>query len=150
MQEQEYIRRFAQVVEQGLDEGHGSCALRTPELRSIVEGALRHFEGQRHENHAWIIMPNHVHGLFSLRDGHKLEDVLQSWKGFSGREINRLRGASGAFWMKDYYDRMIRNSEHFWNCAGYIRRNPAKARLRDDGFTLFESDFVRRGLDETE
>lgn len=51
--------------------------------------------------------------------------------------------AAGPVWMKDYFDRMIRDAEHFWRCARYIRRNPGKAKLGLGEFTLFESDHVR-------
>lgn len=49
--------------------------------------------------------------------------------------------------MKDYFDRMVRDAGHFWRCARYIRRNPEKANLLVEAFTLFESDHVREVLD---
>ena len=52
-----------------------------------------------------------------------------------------------AFWQKDYFDRLVRDREHFWNCARYILRNPAKASLRTDEYTLYLSDEVRALLD---
>ena len=50
--------------------------------------------------------------------------------------------AEDAFWQKDYFDRLIRDSTHFWNCARYIQRNPAKANLREGEYSLFISDEV--------
>src|SRR5205823_2605991 len=100
--------------------------------------------------HAWVVMPNHIHLLFSILAGHELQDLLRSWKGFTGRAINRALSRSGSLWQKDYFDRLIRNSEHFWNCARYIRNNPGKARLASSEFLLYESDFVRQGLDNWE
>lgn len=49
--------------------------------------------------------------------------------------------------MKDYFDRLVRDADHFWRCTRYIRRNPAKARLAPDDYTLFEAPFVREQLD---
>ena len=35
----------------------------------------------------------------------------------------------GRFWMRDYWDRFIRNEEHFYNVVKYIHENPVKAGL---------------------
>ena len=146
-QEQEYHERFTARIEAWLDEGAGGCALRRQAVREIVCRSLLHFDGTRHWQHGWVVMPNHVHALFSTIAGYKLEKVLQGWKGFSAREVNRLLNQRGAFWMKDYFDRMIRDSQHFWRCARYIRRNPEKARLRSHEYALFEAPFVKEALD---
>ncbi len=64
--------QFTRRMEDWLDAGHGSCALRSPEVRRIVEEALRFFQGQRYELNAWVLMPNHVHVLVQplpMRDG---------------------------------------------------------------------------------
>jgi REP element-mobilizing transposase RayT len=141
--EREYLERFARLVEQWLDELHGSCLLRAGDPQRIVAAALQHFEGQRHQQHAWVVMPNHVHTLVSLRNGATLDKLLQSWKGFTAHEINRLNGQHGAFWQKDYFDRLIRNADHFWNCVRYIRHNPVKAHLKPGEYVLYESDYVK-------
>lgn len=46
-------------IEAMLDDGGGACWLRRPELAELVKGAFRHFEGERYELHAWVVMPNH-------------------------------------------------------------------------------------------
>jgi putative transposase len=147
--EAEYHRRFSSRLEGWLDKGHGSCLLRQTEIRPEVVKVLRNFAGMRYEHHSWVIMPNHVHLLFSLAAGETLERTLNGWKGVSARNINRVRETSGEVWMKDYFDRMVRDAAHFWRCARYIRRNPEKAKLPAETFTLFESDHVRVVLDGT-
>ena len=92
-------------------------------------------------------MPNHVHLLFSPIAGHSITSLVRSWKGVSARTANRLQLRTGEFWMRDYFDRLIRDANHFWRCARYIRRNPEKARLSPHDFTLFEDPFVREQLD---
>ena len=141
--ELEYVRHFENMTEHCLDEGRGSCLLRSGEPQRIVADALAFFDGQRYRQHAWVVMPNHVHTLLSLLAGHKMEDVVQSWKGFSTHAINRALNRSGSIWQKDYFDRLIRNAEHFWNCVGYIQRNPSKAQLKPGEFRHFESEYVR-------
>ena len=129
--ERDYHRRFSGTVERWLDAGSGDCPLRDPGNARIVEDTLLFFDGQRYRLHAWVVMPNHVHVLFETRDEQTPSTLLQSWKGFSAREINQLRGRSGPLWQRSYFDRMIRNWPHFGRCVRYILRNPRKAGLSD-------------------
>ena len=137
-QDAEYHERFSRKMEDWLDAGEGACLLRDQVMARIVGDALQHFEGKRCRQHAWVVMPNHVHTLFSLMDDVKLEALLQSWKSFTAHTINRSLARCGSLWEEDYYDRMIRNSEHFGNCVRYIRNNPGKAKLADGQYLLFE------------
>jgi REP element-mobilizing transposase RayT len=47
------------------------------------------------------------------------------------REINAHLGRRGTLWQKGYFDRLVRDWQHFANVVRYIRRNPAKAKLRE-------------------
>lgn len=141
--EDEYHRRFSAAMEQWLDAGHGSCVLSQPECRAVVAETLRHFDGVRFQHLAWVIMPNHVHVLFVLNGACPLEKVMQNWKRRSAREINMVLRRSGTFWQKDYFDRLVRDQDHFANCVRYIRHNPIKAKLRESEYTLFESEMVK-------
>jgi len=147
--EEEYHKQLTAKIESWLDQGHGSCALRDARIRKPVEDAFRRCDGRRFQMHSWVIMPNHVHVLVSLANGELLDRLIQAWKGASSREIKKVRQQriSMPVWMKDYFDRMIRDSEHFWRCARYIRRNPVKAKLAAWQFTLHESQHVRDILD---
>ena len=44
---------------------------------------------------------------------------------------------------KDYFDRIIRDGDHFVNVARYIRRNPLKAKLWEGEFLLEEADWIK-------
>ena len=85
-------------------------------------------------------MPNHVHVLFSLMGETRLEKEIGAWKSIASRRINARLARSGALWQGDYFDRMIRDAEHFARCVRYIRRNPVKAGLREEEFELWESE----------
>ncbi|MCC5805232.1 MAG: transposase [Opitutales bacterium] len=123
-------------MEAWLDEGSGSCLLRVPGNSSIVGNALRYFDGERYVMGPFVVMPNHVHVLFRLLHGHRLESVLKSWKGFTAREINRRMGRSGALWQEEYWDRLVRNERHWKRCAQYICENPLRARLPEGAYLL--------------
>lgn len=124
-QRRELHRRLA-VYE---DAGHGACHLRRAVMARLVEGALRHFDGERYVFIAWCIMPNHVHTFIRTRNGWPVGHLVQSWKRHTSREANQLLGEAGAFWALDYYDRFIRDEAHYWRALDYIHFNPVKAGL---------------------
>ncbi len=129
--ESEYHRRFTRRIEVWLDEGAGSCIFKEIEARQILENTLMRDQNFRVVHHAWVIMPNHAHLLFTPRA--PLEKLMQSWKGVSARKIGK-----GSIWRKNYRDTLIRDSSHFANAIRYIRRNPKK--LPPNTFTLWQSD----------
>ncbi len=149
-QEAEYHERFSSRLERWLDDCHGECLLRHPEVRDAVENIFIKYDDGRYRHHAWVLMPNHAHLLFSLQENVRLETLLKAWKGASARAARlvspRVSG-DGGFWQKDYFDRLVRDKTHFWNCVRYIRRNPVKARLREGDYTLYLSDEVRSILE---
>lgn len=142
----EYHKRFSARLDRHLDDGHGSCLLRDPVNRGIVANAFLHFDKQRYLLHSYVIMPNHVHLLLSLAEAESLDRVVGSWKRFAATAIHRHIGASGALWQKDYFDRIIRDWDHFANVARYIRRNPLKAQLGDGESLLEEAPWIKRLL----
>lgn len=142
--EAQYHQRFSKQMDQWLDAGYGECVLREPETRTLLVSSLQHFDDDRHFHHAWVIMPNHVHCLTTLYPAARLEKVVKSWKGFSAKSINEHLSRTGSLWQEDYFDRLIRDADHFANCVRYIRRNPAKAGLKAGEFTHYESDFAKR------
>ena len=116
-------------VEKALDSCHGACVLRDHSNAEIVAATLHFFDGERCHLYSWCIMPNHVHVVFRLLGEHKLADLIKSWKVFSAKEINKLLSGSGKLWAREYFDRLIRDEEHFERAARYVMDNPARAGL---------------------
>jgi hypothetical protein len=58
-----------QRLDQELDIGLGACWLQQPEIASLIEGALLHFDEGRYRLLAWCIMPNHVHVVIETSTG---------------------------------------------------------------------------------
>lgn len=116
-------------IEEALDQGHGACWLDRPEIAQLVADALNHFDTQRYNLHAWVIMPNHVHVLITPLNGNSLSSIVHSWKSFTAKQANKRLGREGAFWQEDYFDRFIRNEEHWYRTIAYIHENPVKAGL---------------------
>jgi leucyl-tRNA synthetase len=136
-QEASYHQLFSSKVDEWLDAGHGSCILRGPEFAGVVASALEHFDTDRYFLHSYVVMPNHVHVLVTLPKDAEIEKTMHSWKSFTAKEINKLRGSEGPVWQREYYDRIIRDEEHFANVFEYIQKNPERAKLRAGEFYLF-------------
>ena len=74
-------------------------------------------------------MPNHSHLLFRLRGVARLRTVLQQIKGSSSIKINKLLGRSGAFWVRESFDHIIRDEAQWQEKIDYITCNPVKRAL---------------------
>jgi REP element-mobilizing transposase RayT len=145
-EEKEYHGKFSVRIDRYLDQGHGSCVLADDTNAAIMAEAFRHFDQSRYLLHAWVIMPNHVHLLLTLRETESLARIVASWKRFTALRIRRQMQSDGPLWQKDYFDRIIRDWDHFVNVARYIRRNPAKANLREGSYLLEEAAWIKRLL----
>jgi putative transposase len=113
-------------VEHLLGNGHGSCALRTPQMAHCVVETWERFSPERYRLIAWVVMPNHVHVLIEVCEGWELSRIVQSWKSFTGRRLSECHGVG---WMPEYWDRFIRDERHFERTVAYIHENPVAAGL---------------------
>ncbi len=79
-------------------------------------------------NIAWVVMPDHVHWLFSLDDG-ALDRVIQRFKSRAARTVNTAFGTRGAIWQAGYHDHAVRREEDIRDLARYVVANPVRAGL---------------------
>ena len=138
--EEDFHDLFSRTIDKWLDAGEGSCVLRNPQLSGIVSKSLLHFNSKRYVLESFVIMPNHVHVLFTAIEPFKLEQIVKSWKGFTALKINKSLKKSGIFWQEDYWDRMVRNDRHLQKCHEYIIQNPIKAHLNDGQYLLYSTE----------
>ena len=136
----------SEKIEAYLDAGSGECWLKCDGVSALMTNALKHFDGVRYRLHAWCVMPNHVHVLVEPLTGHRLIDIVHSWKSFVANGANRLLKRSGAFWQPEYDDHLIRDEADYAHAVWYIGQNPLKAGLsnwpwvgRGTGFQPVES-----------
>lgn len=120
----EYQRRIGPIESRLLDAGFGECILQFKPIRKSVEEAIFFLHGKFYQIIAFVIMPNHVHLLIHMLPNHTIFEVMKSIKGFSARKINENIGQEGKIWQCDYFDRIIRNREHYDNTLEYIKANP--------------------------
>jgi REP element-mobilizing transposase RayT len=115
-------------LEHYLDLGHGACHLRDGRVAQVVQDNLWHHDGVQYRLLAWVVMPNHVHALIELWQT-PLGKILQSWKSYTSKAANKILGCEGKFWQDDFFDRYIRDEEHYRRVVRYIENNPIKAGL---------------------
>ncbi len=135
-------------LDAALNESHGECLLRKPEIAGLVEQSIKHFDGERYTLFAWSIMPNHVHIVLRPAEGEDLEKIVQSWKSFSAKEANKILGRQGTFWQEEYYDHIVRDAEDFKHQVRYVLGNPAKGNASAEWTGSCYSEFLGAGRSE--
>lgn len=106
-------------MERMLDRGLGGCALKRAEIAQLVQENLWFHDGKAYRLLAWVIMPNHVHILAEM--WKPLAVVLKNWKSYTAGRANKLLGRVGeSFWQPDYFDRYIRDQDHYRRVVNYI------------------------------
>jgi REP element-mobilizing transposase RayT len=132
-------------IEKYLDQGYGQAVLKIPQVARMVQDSLLKFDGSRYRLFSWVVMPNHVHSLMKRFEEYELKDILHSLKSFTAHEANRILNRQGRFWIEDYFDRYIRNQEHFEKTVKYIENNPVKAGLcREPGDWPYSSAWFKK------
>lgn len=132
--QEEYEHKVGKAMDKWIDAGYGECILKDESVRNIVADTIMHFNGERYDIHAFVIMPNHVHVLLSPRGDNLVQDIVGSWKKFSAHEINKMLGRQGSVWERESFDHMVRNEFSYKEKVDYIISNPAA--LPQDSYTL--------------
>jgi len=106
----------------------------TPGARDAILQHCLHDHTKRYDLHAAVVMPDHVHLLFSpLRDEkgwpYSLPTILKALKGTSARSINKLSGVSIPVWQEESFDHVLRSQESFEEKLEYLRQNPVRGGL---------------------
>ena len=145
----DFRRRWFAKFEKILDKPvAGPLWLKDSTIAGIVAESLKNLDGTKYKLHAFCIMSNHVHVLLTpflnertLKETQKsgrvifestvptMAAIMQSIKGFTARESNKVLGQKGQFWQRESYDHEVRNGEEFSRILKYILNNPVKAGL---------------------
>ncbi len=128
-------RERRQELFEEMDRGRGECALANPTIGKLVSDALTFFDGKRYRLVSQSVMPNHVHVVYRPFAGIPWWRVTGSWKSFTAKEANRLRGRTGRFWQDDSYERLLRSESELTNAVRYVVDNPRRAGLGESPWT---------------
>lgn len=154
-QKQDFIdfqrRWFAKFEDVLHKEETGIVWLKNSEVADLVADSLKYRDGKVYRLKAFCIMFNHVHVVFkplldeqSLRevrgsnplkfesDAPTLGAIMQSLKGYTAHEANKVLNRTGQFWEEESYDHEVRNDEELDRIVKYVLNNPVKAGLVKD------------------
>lgn len=129
---QQEIHRLLKLIDQYEDAGIGECLLRDDSIAQIVQDTLLFNHQKKYELICWCIMPNHVHTLIAPVERMYLSEIMYDWKSYTTHAINKALNRKGKLWMMEYFDRFIRDNDHFQKVVNYIHNNPVKAGLVAD------------------
>jgi REP element-mobilizing transposase RayT len=107
----------------------GPVYLRQPEIAGLVSEQLHAADSQgRCSLHAYVVMPNHVHVLWTPQGS--LPELIRHVKGPPARLANQLLARTGKpFWQEEYFGRLVRSDGEFSRIRRYIEWNPVAAAL---------------------
>ena len=126
----------------------GPTWMKNEKVADSVASSLHKLDGDAHRLDAYSVMSNHVHTVFKPylsekdlferfdEDGRpmfvsehpSLSRIMQSLKGSSARECNRILSRSGQFWEHESFDHVVREGK-FYATIRYVLNNPVKAGL---------------------
>jgi len=78
---------------------------------------------------AWVLMPDHWHGLIELGDGEWLPALVRRLKSNSSRLVRQKAPALKAVWARAYHDHALRREASLVHVARYVVMNPVRAGL---------------------
>jgi len=73
---------------------------------------------------AWVLMPDHFHGLLEVPEDAERSCIIQDLKCRSGNSINKTLGLKSACWQPTYFDRALSRDQDRLPIARYIVANP--------------------------
>ncbi|TWU39636.1 transposase [Novipirellula artificiosorum] len=137
------------AYEKHLDQMSDIDWLRDPRIASILRQNLYHHDSSKYHLHAYCIMPNHVHVLFTPCPlelvkhsneeehtvgetpdaGSPLSRIMHSLKSYTANQANKVMKRTGTFWQPESYDHWVRDDEELERIVFYIRGNPVSAGL---------------------
>ena len=82
------------------------------------------------ESLSFVIMPDHMHWLFSLGNKSHLSQVIAKVKRISAFRVNEINNRTGSrVWQPGFHDYALRDEGEIKDVARYIVANPLRAGL---------------------
>ena len=100
------------------------------EAYEIICSAFRHAVAEKRiALAAFVVMPDHWHGLFALLGRWTLPRFMHAFMSFVGGKTASLLQVHGCHWQDGYYETRIRSAKQFAHVSNYIVWNPVRRGL---------------------
>lgn len=78
---------------------------------------------------AWVLMPDHWHGVIRIGQDDSLSAAVQRLKANSARHVRKEHPHVGHVWAGGFHDHALRSHEGLKDVVRYVVRNPVAAGL---------------------
>ena len=111
---------------------HPKKPILDPEGRAVIVSAFRFaVEHERIYLRAFVVMPDHWHALFALREPWTLPKLMHDFMSYVGRNTASVLSCHDTNWQDGYYDTHVKTAKQFEYVAYYIEQNPVVKGLVD-------------------
>jgi putative transposase len=101
-------------------------------VRVVTVSAFRFaVEHNRIYLRAFVVMPDHWHALFALREPWTLPKFMHDFMSYVAGKTSRLLITYGTAWQDSYYDTHVKTAKQFEYVTYYIEQNPVVKGLVD-------------------
>lgn len=140
-------RRYFGIFDKELDKSNEPYWLREKAIANEIKASIEFFEGKELNTHAYCIMPNHLHWVFTHKpEAQVVWRLLQRMKSFTAKKCNKILQREGQFGEDESYDHIVRDAKKFDNIVLYTLQNPAKAGFvktwEEWAFSFVEESFL--------
>jgi putative transposase len=94
---------------------------------NLMIDTLYHYRGTAYLLHEFVVMPDHVHVLFTPKT--TLEKAVQFIKGGFSYRAKKELGSNMEIWQKGFSDHRIRDASDYRIHQTYIQQNPVRKNL---------------------
>ena len=108
---------------------HQNLFQRTETADLLLSTIFRYRDAKEFSVHEFVIMPNHLHLLLSVEDGHSVGRAVQLIKGGVSHAIGKAGMKLKAVWQPSYYEHRVRDDGDYTRIRNYIRENPVRRGL---------------------
>jgi len=98
-------------------------------VRLFLATLYRYRRECRYQLHAFVVMPEHVHLLFTPANDVTLERAVQLIKGGYSHALGAILGRKREIWQRGFTDHRIRDDQDYLNHQNYIHRNPVERKI---------------------
>ena len=122
---------------------------RTETADLLLATLFRYRDAGEFSLHEFVVMPNHIHLLLSVDDGHAIGRAVQMVKGGFSHAMGLAGLKLKAVWQPSYYEHRVRDAAEYARMRNYIHQNPVRRHLAERATEYpYSSASTSRHLDE--
>jgi putative transposase len=128
---------------------HQNLFQRTETADLLLTTLFRYRDAGEFLLHEFVVMPNHIHLMLSVDDGHAIGRAVQIVRGGFSYAMGQAGLKLKAVWQPSYYEHRVRDAAEYARMRNYIHQNPVRRRLVEAAADYtYSSANTSRHLDE--